>query len=126
MSVLVTTVDGYHIFTSSGKHLTSLEGHRVEASPPGPGGTWLAIVDRQEIWQHGTDGEWTPLAKTDVDAHRGRRRERHDGVRRHRRRACAARWYRSRARSKPLDGFDTVPGRDEWHQVGHRRSRCAR
>src|SRR6476659_9340869 len=48
MSVLVTAVDGYHILTSSGKHLTSLEGHRVEAFTPG------------------TDGTWTPLAKTDA------------------------------------------------------------
>ena len=70
MSVLVTTVDGYHIFTSSGKHLTSLEGHRVESFAPGPDGTWLAIVDRREIWQHGADGTWTPLAKSRRRPHR--------------------------------------------------------
>ena len=67
MSVLVTTVDGYHIFTSSGKHLTSLEGHRVESFTPGPDGTWFAIVDSHEIWQHGTDGTWTPLTKSDAN-----------------------------------------------------------
>src|SRR3954449_10710665 len=67
MSVLVTTTDGYHIFTSSGQHLTSLEGHRVEAFTPAKGGAWVAIVDRRKIWQHGADGTWAPLAEADVD-----------------------------------------------------------
>src|SRR5258707_11529648 len=39
MSVLVTTTDGYHIFTSNGQHLTALGGQRVEALAPGPDGT---------------------------------------------------------------------------------------
>ena len=63
MSVLVTTTDGYHIFPSSGKQLRSLEGHRVECFTPGAGGTFLAVIDRHEVWSHGSDGEWTPLAK---------------------------------------------------------------
>src|SRR5262245_29327057 len=46
MSVLVTTTDGYFIFTSSGKQLRSLEGHRVECFTPAPGGTFLAVIDR--------------------------------------------------------------------------------
>ena len=116
MSVLVTTVDGYHILTSSGKHLTSLEGHRVEAFTPGTGGAWLAIVDRREIWQHGTDGTWTPLAEDRCRPHR-RRRDRPDRVRRHRRCACAARGPES-GTVEALDGFDVVPGRDSWHAVG--------
>lgn len=116
MSVLVTAVDGYHILTSSGKHLTSLEGHRVEAFTPGAGGAWLAIVDRREIWQHGTDGTWTPLAKTDADLT-----------------AVAAigttvfagtadahvlRVVPESGTVEALDGFDAVPGRDSWHTVG--------
>ena len=116
MSVLVTAVDGYHILTSSGKHLTSLEGHRVEAFTPGSDGAWLAIVDRREIWQHGTDGTWTPLAKADVDLT-----------------AVAAigatvfagtadarvlRLVPESATLQVLDGFDAVPGRDSWHAVG--------
>ena len=124
MSVLVTAVDGYHILTSSGKHLTSLEGHRVEAFTPGAGGTWLAIVDRQEIWQHGTDGDVDATGQDRRRPHR-RRRDRHDRVRRHRRRAVlrvvpesgaveAARRFRRGAGSRLL-----APG-------GHARSRCAR
>ena len=49
MSVLVTTNDGYHVFTSSGKQLRSLDGHRVESFTPGPGGTYLAVIDRHEV-----------------------------------------------------------------------------
>jgi hypothetical protein len=116
MSVLVTTVDGYHILTSSGKHLTSLEGHRVQAFTPGTGGAWLAIVDRQEIWQHGIDGTWTPLAKTDADL---------TAVA-----AIGATVFAGTADARVLrlapesgmvqglDGFDAVPGRDSWHAVG--------
>ena len=116
MSVLVTAVDGYHILTSSGKHLTSLEGHRVEAFTPGTGGAWLAIVDRREIWQHGTDGTWTPLAKTDADL---------TAVA-----AIGATVFAGTADARvlrvvpesgtveALDGFDAVPGRDSWHAVG--------
>src|SRR6476620_11674040 len=66
MSVLVTTTDGYHIFTSSGKQLRSLEGHRVDSFTPGPDGTFLAVIDRHEVWSHGSDGEWTPLAKSEL------------------------------------------------------------
>src|SRR3954463_9535768 len=65
MSVLVTTTDGYHIFTSSGKQLRSLEGHRVESFTPGPDGTFLAVIDRHEVWSHGRDGEWSPVATSE-------------------------------------------------------------
>ncbi len=65
MSVLVTTADGYFIFTSSGKQLRSLEGHRVDCFTPGPDGTFLAMIDRHEVWSHGSDGEWTPRAKSE-------------------------------------------------------------
>ena len=74
MSVLVTTADGYFIFTSSGKQLRSLEGHRVECFTPGPEGTFLAVIDRHEVWSHGRDGEWTPQGEVGVDAHHGGRR----------------------------------------------------
>ena len=67
MSVLVATSDGYHIFTSSGKHLTALEGHRARALAPGPDDTWVAVVDRREVWQHAADGTWSALARADVD-----------------------------------------------------------
>jgi hypothetical protein len=116
MSVLVTTVDGYHIFTSSGKHLTSLEGHRVEAFTPGTGGAWLAIVDRREVWQHGTDGSWTPLAKADVDltavAATG------SSVFAGTLDARVLRVVPESGAIEALDGFDAAPGRDSWHAVG--------
>jgi hypothetical protein len=116
MSVLVTTVDGYHIFTSSGKQLRSLEGHRVEAFTPGPDGTWLAVVDAREVWQHAADGTWTARAKADVDLT-----------------AVAAvgttvfagtsdaRLLRLSAATdalEPVSAFDAVPGRESWHAVG--------
>jgi len=117
MSVLVTTVDGYHIFTSSGKQLRSLEGHRVECFTPGPDGTFLAVIDRHEVWSHGSDGEWTPLAKSEAtltavvaagDAVFAGTNE--------------ARVMRMRLAAsgalESLSGFDTVAGRDEWHRVG--------
>jgi hypothetical protein len=115
MSVLVTTMDGYHIFTSSGKHLTSLEGHRVECFTPGPDGTWFAIFDRHEVSQHGTDGAWTALAKCDADltaivavgdtVYAG---------------TDDARVLRISTGGgvEPLPAFDDVPGRESWHAVG--------
>jgi hypothetical protein len=115
MSVLVTTTDGYHIFTSNGQHLTALAGQRVEALAPGPAGTWLAVVDRHAIWQHGADGEWKPVAKTDAaltalvtagevvfagtaDARVMQLSD--DGA------------------LDPVPSFDAVPGRESWHAVG--------
>jgi hypothetical protein len=115
MSVLVTTVDGYHIFTSSGKQLRSLEGHRVECFTPGAGGTFLAVIDRHEVWSHGSDGEWTPLAKSEATltavVAAG------DAVFAGTDDARVLRLGSSGA-LEPLTGFDTVAGRDEWHQVG--------
>ena len=115
MSVLVTTVDGYHIFTSSGKHLTSLEGHRVACFTPGPGGTWFAIVDQHEIWQHGADGAWTPLAKCDADLTAivavG------DTVFAGTSDARVLRVSEGGA-VEPRPAFDAVPGRASWHAVG--------
>jgi hypothetical protein len=115
MSVLVTTADGYHIFTSSGKQLRSLEGHRVECFTPGPEGTFLAVVDRHEVWSHGSDGEWSPLAKsattlTAVVAAG-------DAVFAGTNDARVLQLLPSGS-LEPLAGFDTVAGRDEWHQVG--------
>jgi hypothetical protein len=115
MSVLVTTTDGYHIFTSKGQHLTALVGQRVEALAPGPDGTWLAVVDRHAMWQHGADGEWAPLAKADADltavVTAGR--------------AIFAGTADARVLQlsdsgalDPVPAFDTVPGREDWHQVG--------
>jgi hypothetical protein len=115
MSVLVTTVDGYRIFTSSGKELVSLEGHRVECFTPGPDGTFLAIIDGHEVRSHGRDGEWTPVAESDMTL---------TAV------AAAgtavfagtddARVLRltSSGALEPCAGFDSVDGRDEWHRVG--------
>jgi hypothetical protein len=115
MVVLVATVDGYHVLTSSGEHRVALDGHRVEALSPGPAGTWIAIVDDHEIWQHGDDGEWRALATTDLDL------------------ACLVTAgevvfagavgphvleLREDGALALLAGFEAVPGRDEWHQVG--------
>jgi hypothetical protein len=114
MAVLVATVDGYHVLSSSGEHRTALEGHRVEAFTPGPSGTWIAVVDGHEVWQHGDDGKWTALASSDLDltclvtvddevfaGTVGPHVLRLEGA------TVAA-----------LPGFDAVPGRDEWHPVG--------
>ncbi|MDQ1534638.1 MAG: hypothetical protein QOF28_2399, partial [Actinomycetota bacterium] len=115
MAVLVATIDGYHVLTSAGEHHVALGGHEVEALTPGPRGTWIAVVDRHEIWQHGDDGEWRPLASTDFDltclvtvgdvvfagavgAHVLRLDD--DGA------------------LQSLAGFDAAPSRDEWYPVG--------
>jgi hypothetical protein len=115
MSVLVTTIDGYHIFTSSGKQLRSLEGHRVECFTPGPDGTFVSVIDRHAVWSHGSDGEWTPLAKSEAAltavVAAG------DAVFAGTDDARVLRLAPSGA-LEPLTGFDAVAGRDEWHQVG--------
>lgn len=115
MSVLVTTVDGYRIFTSSGKELTSLEGHHVESFTPGPDGTFVAIIDRHEVWSHGRDGEWTPIARSEatltaVVAAGDALFAGTDDARVLRLASSGA--------LEALAGFDTVAGRDAWHQVG--------
>jgi hypothetical protein len=115
MSVLVTTTDGYHIFTSSGKQLRSLEGHRVECFTPGADGAFLAVVDQHEVWSHGGDGAWTPLAKSDATltavVAAG------DAVFAGTNDARVLRLTASGA-LEAVTGFDAVPGRGEWHQVG--------
>ncbi|HEY5014365.1 MAG TPA: hypothetical protein VIK61_16905 [Acidimicrobiia bacterium] len=115
MAVLVATVDGYHILTSSGERRTALEGRRVEALSPGPQGTWIAVVDRHEIRQHGADGTWSGLAVSDLEltclvtaddvVFAG---------------AVGPRMLRlgTDGALTPLPAFDAVPGRDEWHAVG--------
>jgi hypothetical protein len=115
MSVLVTTSDGYHIFTSSGKQLRALEGHRVECFTPGPDGTFLAVIDRHEVWSHGRDGEWTPRAKSEATltavVAAG------DAVFAGTADARVLQLAPSGS-LEPVRGFDDVAGRDEWHQVG--------
>ena len=114
MSVLVATTDGYHIFTSKGQHLTSLEGHALTAFAPGVGGSWLGVVDGHELWQHAPDGTWSPLATWESgltwplavghDVLVG---------------TADARVLRlGDGGFTPLAGFDAAPGRDEWHPVG--------
>lgn len=115
MSVLVTTTDGYHIFTSSGKHIRSLRGHRVESFTPGAHGNFLAVIDGSELWSHGSDGDWTPLAKSEATltavVAAG------DAVFAGTSDARVLRLAASNA-LEPLTSFDDVAGRDEWHQVG--------
>ena len=114
MSVLVATSDGYHVFTSSGQHHTALPSHSVDALAPGAAGTWVAIVDGREVWQHAADGTWSTLATADVDL---------ASVHTHRDVVYAgtydARLLRLRdGELVAVPGFDDAPGRDEWHPVG--------
>ena len=115
MSVLVATSDGYHVFTSSGKHLTALDGHSLRALTPGPDDTWVAIVDQREVWQHAADGTWSALASADVDLSSLVAVAR-CGVRGHVRRAQLLRL--DAGRLVPVESFDHISNRDEWHQVG--------
>jgi hypothetical protein len=114
MAVLVATVDGYHIISSSGEHRVALEGHRVEALTLGPSGTWIAVVDTNEIWQYGADGEWSTLVRSDLElsclatvddvVYAG---------------AVGPRMLKLEAGALiPLAAFDSAPGREQWHPVG--------
>jgi hypothetical protein len=124
VAVLVATGDGYRIISSSGDVRSALAGHRIEAFTPGPHGNWVAIVDEREIWQHGADGEWTPLGSTDAQL------------------ACLVTLddviYAGAVGPAvlrlvdgalvPVADLDAVDGRDEWHPVGwdlHVRSMSA-
>jgi len=115
MAVLAATADGYHVLTSSGEHHVSLEGQGVEALTPGPSGTWIAIVDGHEIWQHGDDDQWRVIGRSDLElvclvtiddvvfaGTSGPRMVRLDAD----------------GLLSPLPGFDATPGREQWHQVG--------
>ena len=114
VAVLVGTRDGYHVFSSSGGRDHALAGHLVDALTPGPGGTWIAIVDGNAVWQHGADGQWGELARSDLQLVSL---------------VCAndivfagtsdARMLRADGNELvPLPSFDNAPGRDDWHQVG--------
>jgi hypothetical protein len=114
MSVLVATSDGYHIFTSSGKHLTALVGRALGSLAPGPDDTWVAVVDQHEVWQHAADGTWSALASADVDLSS---LVTVAGV-------VFAGTYDARllrldaGRLVPVESFDHISNRGEWHQVG--------
>jgi hypothetical protein len=114
MSVLVVTSDGYHVFTSSGQHLTALGGHAVSGLTPGAHDTWLAIVDRRGVWQHAADGTWSTLATSDVDLSS---LVSIAGV-------VFAGTYDARLlrlegdRLRAVESFEHISNRDEWHQVG--------
>jgi hypothetical protein len=114
MAVLVATTDGYHVLTSSGERHTNLAGHAVESLVPGPDDTWLAIVDRRELRQRHADETWTTLAVADTDlsslltvagvVFAG---------------TFAARLLRlEEDKLVPVESFDRISNRDEWHQVG--------
>jgi hypothetical protein len=114
MTVLVATSDGYHVFTSSGEQDTNLTGHSVASLVPGPDDSWIAIVDRREVWQRGVDGTWTVLAVADDDlssllAVAG---------------VVFAGTYTARMlrleedELVPIESFDHIANRDEWHAVG--------
>ncbi len=114
MAVLVATSDGYHVFTSSGEHHANLSGQALESLVPGPDGTWIAIVDRRQVWQHHADETWTTLAVADADLSSlltvgG---------------AVFAGTYEARLLRLDVDklvaveSFDRITNRDEWHQVG--------
>jgi photosystem II stability/assembly factor-like uncharacterized protein len=116
MSVLVATSHGCHVFTPEGAHVTELDGHAVDAVTAGPRDSWVAVVDRREVWQRpgSGDGSWTPLASTDVElvslcAHRG---SLFAG-------AYDATLFRlDDGALVEIPGFTAAPGRDEWHAVG--------
>ncbi|MFI5046990.1 MAG: WD40/YVTN/BNR-like repeat-containing protein, partial [Acidimicrobiia bacterium] len=73
-----------------------------------------AIVDRNEVWERGSDDVWRARATWDVDlsaihvhgssvfvgTYDARLLRLNDGV------------------LEPVEAFDTAPGRDEWHRVG--------
>jgi hypothetical protein len=114
MSVLVSTTDGYHIFTSKGQHLTSLEGHALYAFAPGTAGNWLGVVDGPHLWQHAPDGTWTPLATAPVDLTVPLAVGDQVLVG-----TVDARLLRLAGdRFEPVASFDAVAGRDGWHAVG--------
>lgn len=114
MSVLVATTDGYHVFTSSRQHVTNLAGHSVDALAPGPDGAWVAIVDGREVWRHSDDGTWMPLASSDVELASIHTSGGTVFVGAYG--ALLFRLVDDALVSVP--GFDSAPGREEWHAVG--------
>ena len=117
MSVLVTTVDGYHIFTSSGKQLSVARGSpRRVASPRAPTARGSRSIDRHEVW--------SARHRRHVDAAGEERRRR--SLRSSPSATPCSRGpttlgccgSRAAGVVEPLPGFDTVAGRDSWHPVG--------
>ncbi|MFI5047479.1 MAG: hypothetical protein ACHQIG_10490, partial [Acidimicrobiia bacterium] len=65
MSVLVATSDGIHVLSPS-SHDTLLAGHSVD-SLVADDASFVAIVDRNEVWERGSDDVWRARATWDVD-----------------------------------------------------------
>jgi len=114
VSVLVATSDGCHVFTGTGTSFTALDGRAVRAFAASPDGTWFAIVDGRELWAHAPGDGWRVRATWDaglstVHVHHGTP---YVGTR-------DARLVRLVGDTlEPVEAFDRVPGRAEWHSVG--------
>ena len=75
---------------------------------------WIAILDGTAVWQHGADGQWAELARSDLQL--VSLTCAHDVVFAG---TADARVLRADDREMtPLPSFDALPARDDWHQVG--------
>jgi hypothetical protein len=116
VNVLIATATGLVDLDGAGERSRPLAGHSVRAPARGPGGRWLAIVDRREVWQRDEGGEWRALAAAGSDL------------------SCLASdgatlyaggtgpaMFRlgSEGTLEPLDAFGATRGHEEWHGVGY-------
>jgi hypothetical protein len=65
--ILTGTASGCWIFGDDGDRRVELAGRAVSALSAEPEGTCLAVVDGHEIMRRNMRGEWSSLAKTELD-----------------------------------------------------------
>jgi hypothetical protein len=116
MTVLVETHSGFRVFTGAGEGPTELAGRPVSAVAPEAGGTWLAVIDGQEIWRRDAAAAWSRVATAGIQLQSivsvkgtilGGGSDEAAVVRIH-----------PQGQTERLKAFDNVPGRGEWFAGG--------
>lgn len=115
-NVLVATDDGCLTFRDRGTAHRELPGRRVGPLVPEPGGTCLGVIDGQAVWRRSVTGMWSPIAtigrpvQSMATVHGAIFVGGWDD-------AVVLRVSEAGAVER-LEGFDRVPGRDEWFASG--------
>jgi hypothetical protein len=116
MTVFVGTHSGFRVFTGAGEGPTELSGRQVCAVALEAGGTWLAVIDRQEIWRRDAAAAWSRVATASIGLQSivsvdgtilGGGSDEAAVVRIH-----------PGEETERLKGFDNVPGRGGWFAGG--------
>ena len=114
--VLAATKYGCRVFDGSAEADVELENRPIAALAPEPDGTCVAVVEGRELWRRSADGTWSRVATAPANLESVLVADHtiYCGA------LEGAELFRCVDAAAPerLEGFDNVPGRDEWHAGG--------